>query len=376
MFGRGKPRTIQQLPSRYLNLSGTPLPDPTKDRKGPSVPFVATVAVAGLAVIAGVIWMSRQPAPSTADVPVFIPETTEQHKAIGAILDSAQEYMTAGRYKEAAAILDEAVRRYADDQDLRVANAQALVALDRPADAYTQMEAALAIGPRPGELEFLAGTIASKARRLDRAVEHYSMAQTADPLNPQYPLYLGQTQRQLGEIDAAKASLMIAANVDPESAIAWGTLADIALEQNKTTVARQHIERARRIAPTEPAWIIIEARCLKRAGEVEKALILLNGLDQEERVKLPVLRLTAECYGMLKRPGDAAGIFAAAVEVRPRHPELAFEAAVWFERAGDAAQARTFAERAAMLGSEPAKQMAERLAAPAPATATAPDGDG
>jgi hypothetical protein len=64
---------------------------------------------------------------------------------------------------------------------------------------------------------------------------------------------------------------------------------------------------------------------------------------------------------MLQRPGDAAAIFANAVEARPRHPELAFEAAVWYERAGDLANARAFAERASMLGSEPGRQMVERL---------------
>lgn len=365
MLGRRKPKTIQELPSRYLNLSGAPIPDPERPDKKSSPTFAITIIAAGLTVVGGIVYMAAQNAADNHARPVQIPETTEAHQKIGAVLESVQTYMSNGEYDKARAILAEATRTYVEDQDLRVAYAQTLVALERPGAAYEQIEAALAIGPRPDELEFLAGTIACSAKNLDRALEHFAMAQTADPINPEYPVYLGQVQRQLGLVEKAKASLLRAANLDPENAVAWGTLADIALSQNKTIVAKQHIDRARRIDPDNPEWRIVEARILKRNGEAEQALMILQGLPEEHRMALPQLRLTAECYAMLSRPQDAASLFASAVEAKPRHPEVAFEAALWFERAGDDAAAKSYAERAALLGSDPARQMVERLTAAA-----------
>ena len=244
-----------------------------------------------------------------------------------------------------------------------MAYAKALVALEKPEAAYEQMEAALAIGPRRHELEFLAGTCASSAQRLDRALEHFSMAQTGDLTEVMYPIYLGQVQRQLGMSDKAKASLLRAVKMDPENAIARGTLADIFLGENKISMAKQQIEYARKFEPESAQWRIIEARILKRDRNPEQALLVLQGMSEQDKLTLPALRLTAECYGMLSKPKAAAEIYSRAVDAKPRHPEVAFEAALWYERAGDAENARSFAERAAMLGSEQAQQMLQRMTA-------------
>jgi len=361
MFGHRKPKTIQEMPSRYLNLSGAPTPEPVEPRKGLSAVFAGTLIVLGTVIVGGIVWMAIGSGAGVRHPDLPIPEATESHRAIGKILDSSLQYMNAGEFEKAQAILGEATRQHAEDQDLRVAHAKALVALERPGAAYEQMEAALAIGPRRHELEFLAGTCAASAKRLDRALEHFAMAQTGDPSEVQYPIYLGQVQRQLGMADKAKASLLRAVNLDPENAIARGTLADMFLTENKVSMARQQIEVARRIEPEAPQWRVIEARVLKRSAEPEKALLVLQGLSEEERMTLPVLRLTAECFGMLQKPKTAGDLYARAVDAKPRHPEVAFEAALWYDRAGEAELAKSFAERAAMLGSEQAKQLVDRL---------------
>lgn len=325
-----------------------------------SMVFAGTVIAAGLITVGGIVWMAigsgggRDP-----DMPIR--ETTESHRSIGAVLESSLEYMNVGEFDKAQVILAEATRQHPEDQDLRVAYAKALVALEKPGAAYEQMEAALAIGPRRHELEFLAGTCASSAQRLDRALEHFSMAQTGDLTAVNYPIYLGQVQRQLGLNDKAKVSFLRAVNMDPENAIARGSLADMYLSENKVAMAKQQIEFARKLEPKAASWRIIEARILKRDSEPEQALLVLQGMSEQDKLTLPALRLTAECYGMLSKPKAAAEIYARAVDAKPRHPQVAFEAALWYERAGDAEKARSFAERAAMLGSDEAQQMLTRL---------------
>lgn len=356
-----KAKTIQEMPSRYLNLSGAPAPEPSEPKKVPSMVFAGAVIAAGLVTVGGIVWMAiGSSAGHDPDSP--IPETTESHRSIGAVLESSLEYMNVGEFERARIILSEATRQHPEDQDLRVAYAKALVALERPDAAYEQMEAALAIGPRRHELEFLAGTCAAAAQRLDRALEHFAMAQTGDLTEVTYPIYLGQVQRQLGLSDKAKASFMRAVNMDPENTIARGSLADMFLGENKVGMARQQIDIARKLEPGVAQWRIIDARILNREGEPEKALLVLQGMNEQDKMSSPVLRLTAECYGLLSKPQAAAEVYARAVEAKPRHPEVAFEAALWFERAGQSDKAKTYAERAAMLGNEQARQMLQRMA--------------
>src|SRR5690606_33114972 len=126
------------------------------------------------------------------------------------------------------ATLAAAVAEHTDDQDLRVAYGEALLHVDKTEEAYEQFVAALSIGPREPALDFAAGTLARQIGRPQLAVEHFSVAQAADATNPDYPLYLGQTQMTLGELNPAKANLVRAALLRDSDARPWGMLAEIA----------------------------------------------------------------------------------------------------------------------------------------------------
>ncbi len=267
-----------------------------------------------------------------------------------AIMQSAQSYMRQGEVEKAETILAEASRQYATDQALHVAYADVLMSRGKVAEAYAQYEQALAIGPREGTLEFTAGTAANMAGMSERAVEHYSAAQTADKTNPKYPLYLGQVQLKLGQADEAKASILRAALLDPEQAIAWGTLADVALRENNLDLALQHIAKARKLEPGVATWRLIECRALTRQGQPEKGVQLLITLGDSEKFSGPVLKQIGECYGMLKKPGDAAAVYTKASDAHPEDGALAREAADWAKRASDANAEARLDERARRLG--------------------------
>jgi tetratricopeptide (TPR) repeat protein len=280
---------------------------------------------------------------------------------IDAILDSARTLSAEGDHAKSEAVLRESTAQYPDVQDLRLAYAQTLLELKKPHEAYEQYVAALSIGPRDPRVEFTAGTAASTIDRLDRALEHYSAAQSADPTNPDYPLYLGQVQAKTGQTDAAKASLLRAAKLDENRAVIWGTLADIALRENNAGLAAQHARRARTLEPANAIYRLIEARALNRLGRPEDALELLVAMPEADRRQPEILRLMGDCYGLLKRPGDAAALYASSSDADPVDSELAFRAGEWFERAGEPDRSREYLERAAKLGHEAAKAVLERL---------------
>lgn len=326
---------------------------------------VNITTVIALVVLIGAILLSvvvfgggSTPTPATSS---NVKDRVSPAEAVETILDAVQKRVRAGQHAEAAAILEEAVRTYADQQSLRLALAEAYVALNRPADAYDQYIAALAIGPREAATEFAAGTMARMSRRPELAIEHYGAAQTADVTNPIYPLYLAQVQRRANRIDDAKASLLRVVNLQPDNAIAWGTLADIALTENKLDICTQHIAKARELEPRVGSWRLIEARLLKRQSKPERALLVLDGLSDVERHEFFNARLIAECHAMLGHPIEAAAAVVGAADANPTDAELALEAATWLLRAEDSHRARQYAIRAHTLGNDQAASLLAQI---------------
>jgi Flp pilus assembly protein TadD len=66
-------------------------------------------------------------------------------------------------------------------------------------------------------------------------------------------------------------------------------------------------------------------------------------------------------YALLGRPADAAALYAQSAEQTPGDAELAYQAALWSQRAGRHDEARGFAQRAADLGNEQARSMLARM---------------
>lgn len=329
-------------------------------RGGPS-PFLTLVLLllsGGLIAILVAGWRAGTwgPAPASGQK-----QQESPFVAIKRALDAARQHLKQNEAGKAEAVLRDAVAQYPDDQELRIALGESLMQLRSFPGAYEQYVAALAIGPRTPGVEFTAGTLASATGQTERALEHYSAAQAGDPKNPTYPLYLAQVQLKLNQADPAKANLMLVTRLDPESAIAWGTLADVALRENNVHIALQHVAKARRLQPDTAAWRIIEARALKRTGDVEQAMLVLAGLSPADKREPHALSLLAECYGMLSQPADAANLYADASDAKPSDPALAFEAATWFARAEQNNKAAVFALRAKENKHPQADKFLERL---------------
>jgi len=285
-----------------------------------------------------------------------------RERTVQRLLESVQTYVREGEPAKAEAILSSAVGQYPDDQDLRLAYGQLLMQAGRHDAAFEQYDAASRAGPIDAEEHFAAGTLAASAGRLEDAARHYDMAQRADAGNARYPLYLAQIQLKLGLKSEATASLVRASVIDDANPQVWGSLASVALSENKANMALQHIAKARALEPESRDWRLLEARALKRLGRPEEGLATLRALGDAVLADDESLKAMAECLGMLGEAGEAVALYERALAARAPTPELLFEAALWAERAGEAGRALELARRAAALGHEGAGKMAARLA--------------
>jgi|GEM_PF-1061427 len=304
---------------------------------------------------------AAKPAASDAASPAAASGRPADPRVVSEIISAVDAYQSDGEHEKARVALAAAVQTYPTDQPLRIRLARVLGMVARHEEAHEQYEKAIAIGPRTAQVEFEAGTMANAAGLVQRSLEHYAAAQALDATNADYPLFLAQIQRKLGQIEAAKASLALSGKLRPDTPTVWASLAEIALEENKASVARQYIAKARALDPRSDSWRMIEARALNRLGKPADALATLDGVSTPEQSNRSVARLKGESLGMLGRVKDAAEMFAAAADARPDDAELALDAATWLERAGDVARALPYATRATMLGNKTAADLQRRL---------------
>ena len=347
---------LDRLPSRFPAYEPQ---EPKRRGLGLGTAAVGLLSV-GLVVALAFFWQGSKPPPASAAAASAgaTPRTAE----IAAGLEQARTYLADGEPDMALALLEPLVSRADRDPDLRVALGEAYMAIDDYQAAYDQYSQAITLGSRTDpQLHFAAGALASRLRKRPEAIAHLRVAHEADPSNPQYALFLGQAELEAGNFAPATAALVRARHTAPDDPRIWGMLAEIAMRENKSEMALQHAGRARHHDPDNDAWKIIQARALNRMGDAGKAVVVLGSLSEEARSTKPVLRLAGECFGMLKQPAEAAKLYRAASDARPNDADLAFEPAVWLDRAQDRPTALAYARRAKDAGHAGASKLVERL---------------
>lgn len=309
--------------------------------------MLAGLAAGGYAVYSTLTGSSKAGAadPEAPEIGSGVADT----QTMQGLLTAVQKYTVDGDYTAAEAILGEAVGKYPEDQDLRVAFGEMLIAQKRTREAYEQYLAALTIGPRDAQLEYRSGMLSVELGEHGRAVEHFGVARQAQPGIPMYGLMLANEQLQMNETSAARATLLQVTVLDPNEPLAWGALADIGLRLGENSISLNHARKAIALAPDQPVYRLYEARALKRMGQPEEALLVLTALPESTQRNPEYLRTIGECFGLLGRPGDAATRYEAAFEAVP-DPTLAFETALWHDRAGETALATEWMQRAQGLG--------------------------
>ncbi|MCA9303663.1 MAG: tetratricopeptide repeat protein [Phycisphaerales bacterium] len=322
---------------------------------------LGVLALLGVAAVGYAIYTLAQPAPK----PVIDEPTAEDGiastRTLEGVLASVQTLVRDEEYSQAKTVLESAVVQYPGDLDLRVSYGDLLMVTGAYAEAYDQFVAAIEIGPATADMEFTAGTLANTLGQKEAAVGHYERALRMNPGNPEYPLYLAAVQIQLNNLTDAKTNLALAAQLAPDRAEIWAMRADVLLRENRGPVALQMVQKARELQPRVVDWIVLEAKIQKRTGNTERAINLLTGLPEEDLRDPEILKLLAECFGMMGHPGDAASRYLDAAQARPEDADLAFACAVWLERAGDREGAMRWGRRARDLGHANAAEWLQTL---------------
>ncbi len=321
--------------------------------------YLALVPVVGLA--AAGVWMAIQvvkpPAEAGASVGGMVDPKVSAER-----LEVARSLVLKDRFDQAEVVLREALREDSTNQEMILLYAEVLLRLGRSDEAYERYEEAIFIGPDHAEYRHAAGTLANQIGRVEDAEAHFAAAQDLDPRNPKYPLYLAQIQRKLGKVDEARVNLVLAAKLDPDLAMAWGSLAALALEGGKREMALHYVAKARELEPGRTVWRVTEAKAQRGLGRVEEALALLYSVPEAERLADPTLLVEiALCHGLRSEPGKAAEVYVEAARADAGRPEYAYEAALWFERAGDLEPASMWASIAAHQGHEGAARLVAKL---------------
>lgn len=260
---------------------------------------------------------------------------------------------------QAIVVLDRAITVYPDSQDLRLALAKARMVRQEWGLALAAFREAIRIGPATAPLLFQAGTVADDAGDLDAAAELFTRARFTDPREPAYAFNLAMVQIKQGQDTAARTSLLGVIKLDKDNAKAWGTLAQLELKTNELGLAEQHIAEARSREPDVVRWRVTQARILNRQNKAQDALDLLIGLAPADRLSEGALQTMAESLGLLRQPARAAALYEQALAIRAGDGELAYQAAMWHERAGNAEAARDYLTRAASMGHAGAKKALE-----------------
>ncbi len=281
--------------------------------------------------------------------------------SVAAVSKAARTYIGNQELGRAEAVLRRALEDGPDDALLRELLGDVLLQREDEVAAMAQYAAIADRTDASAEALFKAGSLAEGMGDHERAIGYLARASTADPGNSETAVLLANAQLELGRLDEAKATLARAAVLDEGRATVWGMLAEIAVRENSLEIGAQHIAKGRRIEPSSIPWRVLEARIMRRRGEPEKAVLLLDGVRGDERFEASVVAEMAAALGMLGRGDDALAIYRVAVRERPADAEIRYQAALWAERQGELGEALEQAQAAAMMGDERARAVVERL---------------
>ena len=240
---------------------------------------------------------------------------------------NASYYFLLGRYLEGGGKIDEAVAAFRkaialepDSAEPRAELAALYARADKPREAVTEAEAALAVDPRNKEANRILGTVLA------------ALAEQRQPLKP------GDDVSSYGK--RAMAALEIARGDGTGELSIDLALARLYLERDRPSDA---IPLLRRIVMEQPQYAegsLLLAEAQEASGSPDAALETLTALldDQPQffrgRVQL------AELYDRQRKWADAAGAWAAVQKLNQRNTEVSARRATALLNAGRAGDAR------------------------------------
>lgn len=186
-----------------------------------------------------------------------------------------------------------------------------------------------------------AGVAAQFSGDPNTAVEFFVRAAAVDPSNPQHPLFAGLALLQVGRIDDARKTLLVAKDLDPHSPWPLVALSGLALQSGDASAALELAREARQLDARNDELRVAEAKALRKLARHEEVLTLLLALPEDARLTEAITWEIAAAHEALGDKESAAQSWGKWAEISGS-AEAAADAARRWNAAGDPVQAQSW----------------------------------
>ncbi len=270
-------------------------------------------------------------------------------------LDAAAAALEAGKYAEAAELLEKAVAADPKDYRARFNLAFAYTQLHRETEAIDQYTKVVEQQPDLASARLNLGILLLRQEKASAAVPHLELAAEKRPQDFRSQFYLGEALLKAGLSGRAAAAYQKALEIDPKSAAAVLGLARSFCRQGQIDSARQQYLRAAQMDPQFNDALLELGDVLERQKQPDQALGLYleylkarpQAVAVQERAGVLLLQskrypeaiehleaavrqnptvanraALAQAYTMTKQPAKAVPLLRAAVTAEPADPDL------------------------------------------------------
>jgi tetratricopeptide (TPR) repeat protein len=276
-----------------------------------------------------------------------------------------------GRFEEAAARFEEAIKKGGDTGETRYHLAACLHQLGRGNEALSHLEVALAKDAKLAEARYLYGKLLNLHSRHAEAEQELRKAEAGIQMRGEYYAELGVALLEQGKVEEAEIVARDFARFDANDARAHSLLGEVFLRKKQLEPAREELIKALTSNPTEPRAQIALGRTWLALGDPAKARQILTGakgVPEGERLlvlgqvtlaegkteeaiatferalargvkPLPVRLALAGARYTLKDFGGAAGELEQAVGLAPSDPAIPLSLALVYTELKEATKA-------------------------------------
>jgi tetratricopeptide (TPR) repeat protein len=175
------------------------------------------------------------------------------------LVNLGSAYNTAGQSEKARPVLERSLQLNAGSMAAYVALSATYMALGRAAVALTNADHAVALAPNHAHPHLARANALLGLERDAEAVSALEAARRCDPKNAQVPVDLGEVYlRNLDQPKQALACYQSAAELDPTRLPVHLRLAELYHQLGDAQAAQASLEAARQLAPNEPALKALE----------------------------------------------------------------------------------------------------------------------
>lgn len=224
-----------------------------------------------------------------------------------------------GKWTEALAHHEAALRLRPDFADAGLNLGVALKALGRTNEALAQFEAVLRLNPHDADARFNLGVVLSELGRHDQAAAHLARVLEANPLDAAAHFNLGMVLARQGKRVEAIGAHQRALQLAPASPDVYTSLAGVLMEERRFDEAAQCLYAALRLKPDHTEACHNLGRLFLQQGRADEAVVLLNRAAELNPADAEVHYNLGSAYSALGRKREAAVAYQTALKLNPNH---------------------------------------------------------